>query len=95
MYQNLKTVLSDWHATTGERQKLQHAYLVGAVVITFLAGVISLVDADLGHTIVKIALIAVGTFLVNGIAWNLLHSSVLLKLENKPKSSTTNTQRKK
>jgi len=74
-----------WKASKNERQKLQHAYLVLVVAIVLVAGVISLFNTGLGHTVVKIALIAGGAFLVNAVAWNLLQSSVISKLPSKSK----------
>ncbi len=86
MFEAFLTSVDNWKKTKNERQKLQHAYVVLVVAITLSAGVISLFNGALGHTIVKLALICGGAFLVNAIAWNLLQASVLDKLPTKTKS---------
>lgn len=85
MFEVLIASINNWNATKSERQKLQHAYLVLAVVIVLIAGVSALFDATLGHNIVKLALLALATFIVNAIGWNLLKSFLLDKLSKKPK----------
>jgi len=85
MFEALTVSIDKWKTTKNERQKLQHAYLVLVAVIVLLAGIISLFDAALGHTVVKLALVAGGAFLVNAIAWNLLQSSIIEKLPTKSK----------
>lgn len=85
MYENMKTLLIDWNATTSERQKLQHAYLVIAFAVVMLAGLISLIDADLGQTVVRVALVAVIIFVANALVWSVLLSAVITKLPIKAK----------
>ncbi len=86
MFELLMDSLESWNANKSERQKLQHTYLVLIVIVVLIAGVVSLVNGDLGQTIVRLALIALLTYSVNAIVWNLLQSSVLDKLSDKPKS---------
>lgn len=83
MFENIKSVLESWNTSTGERQKLQHSYLVIAVIVVFGAGLVSLINAELGQDIVKIALFAVAVFLANAVVWNLLQSALLTKLAKK------------
>lgn len=85
MFGVLKDSLNNWNSNRGERQKLQDVYLVLTVIIILIAGIVSLLDGDLGHNIVQLALVAMGTFFVNSIVWNLLQSSLLYKLSSKPK----------
>lgn len=85
MLQDFKDVLNRWNGTTSERQKLQHAYITLTVVVILIAGVVSLVRVDLGHDIMRVALIAIVTFLVNAFVWNLLSSVILSKLSARPK----------
>jgi cell division protein FtsW (lipid II flippase) len=85
MYQNVRSLLTNWNSTTTERQKLQHTYLLVSIVVVFVAGIISLFNADLGHKSVLIALFAIVAFLTNAIVWNLLKSSVISKLPSRPK----------
>ena len=74
-----------WNSSKSERQKLQHSYLVLAVITIFVAGLISLVNADFGHTVVLYGFAATVIFLVNGVVWNLVHSIILSKLSSKPR----------
>jgi hypothetical protein len=80
MVRDLMDIVIRWNNNTSERQKLQHTYLVVTVAVILIAGVVSLVRADLGHDIMIIALIALGAFLANALVWNLLSSVVLAKL---------------
>lgn len=83
MFENIKSALQSWNASASERQKLQHIYLVIAVIIVFGAGIVSLINADFGHELVKFALYAVIIFLANATVWNLLQSSFLSKIPKK------------
>jgi hypothetical protein len=84
MLEALILSIDKWKTTKNERQKLQHAYLVSAMLIVLIAGIISLFNAALGHNVVKLALVAAGAFLVNALAWNLLQASIIDKLPSKP-----------
>ncbi len=85
MFDVLIESLKEWNSSKNERQKLQHAYLMLTVVVILAAGVATAFNAKLAHTIVKLALVALGTFAVNAVAWNLLQSSLFDKLLSKPK----------
>lgn len=85
MFEAMIASFNRWNALKNERQKLQHCYLALSIVIVLLAGVISLINADSGRTVVKLALVAISAFLVNAFVWNLLQSSVLTKISSKPK----------
>jgi ammonia channel protein AmtB len=98
MYQSLKTSLNSWNNTTTDRQKLQHMYIASAVFLTVVAGVLGLLNQSLGQQILAIAIAAAAAFLINAIAWALLQSFVLLRLEAKPETSAdkpTTSARKK
>lgn len=85
MFEALILSIDKWKTTKNERQKLQHAYLVLAMVIVLVAGVISLFNPALGHNTVKFAIVAAGAYLVNAFVWNLLQSSIIDKLPSKTK----------
>lgn len=85
MFEHLTADLQNWHAAYGERQKLQHTYLAMIVVLTVIAGLISLMNEALGHDLMFVVLAAVIAFIINAVVWNLLNSSLLLKLGVKPK----------
>jgi hypothetical protein len=77
--------LNRWNTVKSERQKLQYSYIALTLLIILVAGIVSLFEARVGHDIVRLALIALGTFAVNAVMWNLLQSSLLSRLPSKPK----------
>ena len=86
MFQELIASLTRWNLVKTERQKLQHIYLVLTVAIVIIAGITTFFDAGLGHKVVLVALVTLGTFAVNAVVWNLLQSALLEKLSTKPKT---------
>lgn len=80
MNQSFKLAIQEWNKNTNDRQKLQHAFLAAAVTLTLIAGLVSLTNADLGHSIVKIAIFAGAVYLANAIMWSFLSGSVLVRL---------------
>jgi hypothetical protein len=85
MYESIKTALNEWNGETSERQKLQHLYLVIIIVGVLIAGIVSLVDAQLGHTIVSVSLCAILVYFANAVVWNLLQAGLLSKLSSRSK----------
>lgn len=81
--------LREWNATHNERSKLQHAYIALAVVSIIAAGLIGLVNYDLGQRLTTIALIVLGVFFINLVAWTLLSGLVLSSLETPRKQPRT------
>lgn len=80
MITSVRNALHDWSATTDSRQKLQHTYAGAAICLVIAAGMIGLVNYDLGQRILLIAIVSVALFFINAITWALLQSFVLLKL---------------
>lgn len=89
MLEHIKGLAKNWSTTTSERQKLQHAYLVLIVAVTFTAGAVALFDAAKAHTVMRIVLVMVIAFGANAIVWHLMNSALLGKLD------TTAARRKK
>lgn len=91
--QSIRNTLQSWSQSTDERTKLQQAYLVAAVVLVILAGVVGLVNYNLGQQIVLLALVAGSIFIINAVAWALLQSFILLHIDRdsilNPKPSNT------
>lgn len=77
---SLTKLLEEWNTNTDSRQKLQHAYVATACALVLIAGIIGLVNYELGQRILLAAILAIGLFFVNAVAWALLQSFVLLKL---------------
>lgn len=88
MFESLKTSLAAWDTKTSERVKLQHAYIAVAVVLLVVAGVIGLMNRDLGQNILVVAIISAAMFLANAVAWSLLQSAFLMRIAASKRSST-------
>ena len=77
MIEVIQQVLATWNSRTNDRQKLQQTYVGGAVSLLLAAGLVSLVNYQAGQSMLLIALIAFGMFVVNGVVWALLQSFLL------------------
>lgn len=93
MYKTLLQSIRQWNATYSERSKLQHSYIAFAIIAIIMAGLVGLVDYDLSQRLTGIALLLLGVFFVNLIAWTLLSGLLLTGLES-PKRSTTRSTSK-
>lgn len=76
--------LKDWAQATDARQKLQHTYLAATLALVLGAGVIGLIDYDLGQKILLGAFICVAIFIANAITWALVQSLILFKVSPPP-----------
>lgn len=88
MFESLKSSLATWDAKTSERVKLQHAYIIVAVVLLVVAGVIGLMNRGLGQNILIVAIISAAMFLANAVAWSLLQSAFLMRIAASKRTST-------
>ena len=93
--ESLQELLTNWNKKHDSRAKLQHTYLVVAVALVVLAGLIGLVNMNMGQQMLAIALVSAGVFLINAVAWALLESSVINRLGKVRKSQPTKTATKK
>lgn len=95
----MKTVsksLQQWYQAYDARQKLQHAYLASAIALVVAAGIIGLINYDLGQRILLGAFVCIVVFVVNAVAWALLHSFVLMRIpQTDAKSASRPITRKK
>lgn len=83
MFKDFIKTLQEWNEKTSSRQKLQHAYIAVAIGLVVAAGIVGLVNYDLGQSILSGAFLAVAAFLANAVIWALLQSFVLLRLPAK------------
>lgn len=83
--ETIKQILSDWKLKSSDRAKLQHAYLVTALLLVVAAGIVGLVNYNIGQNLLAIAVVAAGVFLANAVVWSLLQSAVLLRLGASPR----------
>lgn len=83
MLKSASKFIEEWNQHTSERAKLQHSYVVLAIASILIAGLVGLINYDLGQQLVALALICAGVFLANALAWALLSGLILVKL-NQP-----------
>lgn len=95
MYQQLLSHLRQWSESTDDRRQLQHVYAFGGVALLFVAGLVGLVDDNLGQTLATVALATIGIFFVNAIVWALVVAFVLLRLDNQDQARTKTKPRAK
>jgi drug/metabolite transporter (DMT)-like permease len=80
MLESLKDTLVTWQAKNDDRIKLQHVYIILAVSLLLVAGVIGLINRELGQNVLTIAIVSAVMFLLNAVVWALLQSALLSRL---------------
>lgn len=85
MFETAKESLMSWHARNGERAKMQHAYIVIAVVLLVVAGIIGLMNHGAGQSVLMVAILSAAMFLANAVVWSLLQSAVLTRIPTRRK----------
>ena len=91
MFETIKESLNKWQSRNDDRTKLQHAYIVVSLGLLVVAGIVGLMNRDLGQNILVIAIISAGVFLVNAVVWSLVQSAVISRTALR---STTTTKKK-
>jgi tellurite resistance protein TehA-like permease len=81
--ESIQKFLRSWKTTTTDRAKLQQTYMSATIVLVLLAGIVGLVNYDLGQGLLAAAAASIGVFFVNAIVWSLLQSALLLRLETR------------
>lgn len=71
---SLKKELHDWDIRHTSFTKLQHAYAGIAALSLVAAGVIGLINYQLGQSILFVAMCALLIFISNGVVWALLRT---------------------
>ena len=94
MLESLLESLRLWNKNNGDRAKLQYAYFTAIIALVVVAGITSLLNVDLGRTLLGIASFAGIVFLTNAVAWALLQSFVLPHLTPSRRSSESRTTKK-
>lgn len=82
MYELVEKTLREWNASNGERVKLQHGYVAAALVTIVAAGLVGLVNYELGQRLTALALLALAVFFINLIAWTLFDGIVLRRISS-------------
>jgi multisubunit Na+/H+ antiporter MnhE subunit len=83
MIESLKASLVAWQAKTSDRTKLQHTYIVVAVGLLIAAGIMGLLNRELGQNILFVSILSAAVFLVNAVVWSLLQSAVLTRVSTR------------
>lgn len=89
--QPIMTYLAKWNKGNDSLAKLQSTYAVLAFAMLLLAGLVSLINQNLGQSILFLAFVLLLTFIGNGIIWSLLRTFVVPHVE----ASKPTTTRKK
>ena len=87
MFETIKQSLEAWNGRHSERAKLQHTYIIVAGALLLVAGVLGLLNRELGQNILAISVFLAAIFLTNAVAWSLLQSAIIMRLpDSRPKS---------
>ena len=88
MFETIKESLNKWQSRNDDRTKLQHTYIVVSLGLLVVAGIVGLMNRDLGQNILVIAIISAGVFLVNAVVWSLVQSAVISRTAIRSGSTT-------
>jgi cell division protein FtsW (lipid II flippase) len=81
MFETLKDSFISWNSKTSERAQMQQAYIVIAVTLLVTAGIVGLMNHDLGQNVLMLSILSAGMFLVNAVVWSLLQSAVISRIK--------------
>lgn len=95
MFTTITASLQEWSDKTDSRQKLQHAYAAAAMLLVLCAGILGLINYDLGQRLLLAAFVCAAAFVFNAVAWALLYSFVLMRIPKKQRAAAKSTTRKK
>lgn len=76
-----KKTLQVWNKRSDAFSKQQAGYVVIAIVLFLLAGIVSLINYNLGQTILFFAFISALTFIANGVMTAIIRTFVSPSLE--------------
>jgi cell division protein FtsW (lipid II flippase) len=80
MFETLKESFISWNSKNSERAKIQHTYIVVAVFLLVSAGIVGLMNRDLGQNVLMVAILSAAMFLINAVVWSLLQSAVISRI---------------
>jgi len=80
MFESFKESLATWQTKYSERAKLQHTYIVLALALLVGAGLIGLLNREMGQNILVVSILSAGVFLANAVVWSLLQSAILSRI---------------
>lgn len=79
--------LEKWNKKNDSIGKLQGAYATLAIIALLVAGVVGLINDNLGQSILFFAFVLAMAFVGNGVVWALLQTFVVARFE-KPAAKT-------
>ncbi len=94
MREFLRQFAAEWNDDRNQRTKLQQAYITVAVLLSAVAGMFVLVNADISRVLVLVAVGLAGVYIANAAMWLLLDSIVSPKLP-KPEVKSARVSRRK
>lgn len=81
--ESITDVLRAWNKSTPERVKLQHVYIAIIAVVTVVAGLVSLINVQLGRQFIAVAGVALVAFITNALVWALTRVYIFDRLDRK------------
>ena len=94
MREFLRQFAAEWNRDRNQRTKLQRAYITVAVLLSAVAGMFVLVNADVSRVLALAAVGLAGVYIANAAMWLLLDSIVSPKLP-KPEVKSARAPRRK
>jgi len=82
---SIRTSIAYWSKTYSDRAKLQHGYAVLAILSLIVAGIIGLINYNLGQSLLFVAIAALLVFIANGVVWALINTFVVPLASNRPR----------
>ncbi len=80
--------LAKWNKNTDSLGKMQGAYAVMAITVFLLAAIVSLVNQNLGQSILFLAFVLGLAFIGNGVVWALVRTFVIPRIQAKKPTTT-------
>lgn len=77
MIKVLTDSLRSWIVSTDTFTKLQHSYVALSLTSLVIAGLISLINYDLGQSLLFISLMLILIFVANGIVWAVVRTFIV------------------
>lgn len=84
---SIRAFLSNWNTTYSDRTKLQHGYTALAVISLIVAGLVSLINYNLGQSLLFIAIIVTLVLIGNGVVWALINTFVIPTAPPRPRQT--------
>lgn len=87
MTEQLSKALVQWKTKTTERQKLQSTYMAIAIISLIVAGLVGLIDNELGIDIAYVTVFSAVAFLLNAVIWHLIIENITDRIKTPRKRS--------